>query len=113
MQRWEEAIGDYEAVLAASPKDPSAWNNLVRAAAVAAACRPPGLSERPAKTTAKEATPWNSAWVSPPHTVCAVGARGVGCRRSMGPVSAVAGRAGSHVPLSVPLNKRSEFAEHS
>lgn len=28
MQRWEEAIADYKAVLAASPNDPSAWNNL-------------------------------------------------------------------------------------
>lgn len=29
MRRWEEAIADYQAVLAASPNDPSAWNNLV------------------------------------------------------------------------------------
>lgn len=28
MRRWEEAIADYKAVLAAAPTDPSAWNNL-------------------------------------------------------------------------------------
>ncbi len=32
MRRWEEAIADYQAVLEASPRDPSAWNNLVCAA---------------------------------------------------------------------------------
>jgi len=26
--RWDEAAADYKAVLAASPNDPSAWNNL-------------------------------------------------------------------------------------
>lgn len=36
--KWDEAVKDYRAVLAAAPNDPSAWNNLGNASAGLGKC---------------------------------------------------------------------------